>query len=92
MGALARIQLAGDETGKMVEGIMAAVDVRDMTCAQALAVIAKAVAGLANGEALRVRYNADDVKRDLLVWAREGGHCSQEEPPDILKLQQKQSA
>ena len=68
------------------------VDVRDMTCAQALAVVAKAVAGLVNGEALRIRYNADDVKRDLLVWAREGGHRVQEAPPDILRLQRKPSA
>jgi len=66
---------------------MAAADVRDMTCAQALAVVARAVAGLANGEAVRVRSNADDVKRDVRAWARERGHCVEEEPPDTLRVQ-----
>ena len=67
-------------------------DVRDMTCAQALAVVAKAVAGLANGQLLHVRYNADDVKRDVLAWAREGGHRVQEEAPDTLRLQRGRSS
>ena len=62
-------------------------DVRDMTCAQALAVVARAVARLAAEETLRVRHNTDDVKRDLLAWALDGGHRAQEEPPDLLKLQ-----
>ena len=72
-----------------VEDIMtpAAVDVRDMTCAQALAIVAKAVAQLANGQALDVRYNADDVKRDVLAWARDAGHRIQERSPSTLSLQ-----
>jgi proteasome lid subunit RPN8/RPN11/TusA-related sulfurtransferase len=67
-------------------------DVRDMTCAQALAVVAKAVAGLTDGGTLRVRYNASDVKQDLLVWAREGGHRIEDEPPDLLRLERGSSA
>ena len=94
MGALARNQLARDETGKMVEGIMAPAiaDVRDMTCAQALAVVAKAAAQLANGQVLDVRYNADDVKRDVLVWARERGHRVQDTSPGLLTLQPGQAS
>ncbi|MBI4004149.1 MAG: M67 family metallopeptidase [Candidatus Omnitrophica bacterium] len=63
------------------------VDVRDMTCAQALAVVAKAVAGLANGSTLDVSYNADDVKQDVLAWARERGHRVQGASPGHLTLQ-----
>ncbi|MBI4343707.1 MAG: hypothetical protein HY601_02710, partial [Candidatus Omnitrophica bacterium] len=48
----------------------ATVDVRDMLCAQALAVVSAAAARLADGASLDVRYNQDDVKQDLLVWAR----------------------
>lgn len=48
-------------------------DVRDMVCAQALAVVARAVEALSHGACLKALYNADDVKRDLLVWARERG-------------------
>jgi len=70
----------------------ATADVRDMTCSQALAVVAKTVAGLANGQVLHVRYNADDVKRDVLAWAREGGHRVQEEAPDTLRLQRGRSS
>ena len=50
------------------------VNVRDMLCAQALAVVARAVDRLADGEALDVLYSTEDVKRDLLVWARDRGH------------------
>ena len=52
----------------------ATVDVRDMLCAQALALVAKALEPLAPGEALDVRYNADDVRQDLLVWAQGLNH------------------
>lgn len=71
----------------MVEGIMATVDVRDMTCAQALAVVAKALARLTETGSLEVRYNADDVKHDVLAWARAGGHRVQETSPGLLTLQ-----
>ena len=60
----------------MAAGIMAAtVDVREMTCAQALAVASHAIKGLAVGQTLDVVCNAPDVKDDLLIWARELGHA-----------------
>ena len=51
------------------------VDVRDMLCAQALAVVAQALAALSDRQdaTLEVWCNTDDVKRDLLVWAQERG-------------------
>lgn len=52
----------------------ATVDVRDMLCAQALARVAQALEPCAPGEALDVRYNADDVRQDLLVWAQGRGY------------------
>ena len=55
-------------------GAAQAVDVRDMLCAQALAVVARAMKPLRAGDALEVRYNAQDVKHDLLVWAKARGH------------------
>ena len=55
-------------------GVPQAVDVRDMLCAQALAVVARAMKPLRAGDALEVLYNAQDVKRDLLVWAKARGH------------------
>jgi len=70
----------------------AAVDVRDMTCAQALAVIAKAAAQLTNRQMLEVRYTTDDVKRDVLVWARERGHYIHDASPGLLTLQRGSSA
>ena len=58
----------------MGTGIMAmpaaTVDVREMLCAQALTVVAGAAGRLRAGEALEVRYNSDDVKADVLSWAR----------------------
>ena len=64
----------------------ASVDVQDMTCAQALAVVAKSAAQLTGTGALEIRYNADDVKRDVLAWARSGGHLIQEVSPGLLTL------
>ena len=66
--------------------IVTTVDVRDMLCAQALALVAKALARLAPGEALDVRYNADDVRQDLLVWARGLGHPASVTGPMALRL------
>ncbi len=51
-----------------------AVDVRDMLCAQALAVVAKAASTMTLGQALTIFYNAEDVKHDLLIWAEEQGY------------------
>ena len=66
---------------------MVTVDVRDMMCAQALALIAQALARLANGQSLEVVYNAHDVRRDVLAWARDAGHCIQEQTPSTITLQ-----
>ena len=70
-------------------GIMAPaiVDVRDMTCAQALALVGQAVARLGIGQALEILYNADDVKQDVLAWARTLGHRIIERSPDRLHLE-----
>ena len=49
-------------------------DVRDMLCAQALAVIARAIDPVLPGTTLAIQYNAEDVRRDLAAWAKERGH------------------
>jgi TusA-related sulfurtransferase len=51
-----------------------AVDVRDMLCAQALAVVDRALGRLRPGECAAVRYDAEDVERDLIAWVRDRGH------------------
>ena len=61
-----------------------AVDVRDMLCAQALAVVAKAVER-AQGRPVEIAYSTDDVKRDLTVWARERSFAI-EETAGMLRL------
>ena len=50
-----------------------------MVCAQALALVARAVSRLPAGGAIVVRYNAEDVKRDLLVWSATRGHAVRED-------------
>ena len=65
---------------------MATVDVRDMLCAQALARVAQAMARAAQGEALRILYNADDVRRDLLTWAQERRITAQPDGEECLRL------
>jgi TusA-related sulfurtransferase len=62
------------------------VDVRDMLCAQALALVARAMKRLRVGQWLRVLYNAEDVKHDLLVWAQEGGRPVVDEEPSVLQI------
>ncbi len=64
----------------------AAVDVRDMLCAQALAVVAQALEQCRPGTILSVAYNAEDVKRDLLVWARDRGYAVRDVRPDVLQI------
>ena len=79
------------ETEIGMAGIMNApdltLDVRDMLCAQALAVVAQALEGLEAGGTLEVVYNADDVRRDLLVWARDRGHAVVESGDERLRVQ-----
>ncbi len=58
-----------------------------MMCAQALALVAQAVERLAAGAAVAVYYNAEDVKRDLEVWAKEQGHGVREEGTNLLRIQ-----
>lgn len=64
----------------MSEFSTAPVDVRDMLCAQALAVVARAVAQLAPGASLTILVGAEDVRRDLRVWANERGHAVDAQP------------
>ena len=63
------------------------VDVRDMLCAQALAVVAQALGQLKVGEALQIIYNAKDVKGDLIVWAHEQGHGVHETGTAALRIE-----
>ena len=46
------------------------VDVRDMVCAQALAVVSRAVTQGAAGQIFSVLMNAEDVRRDVLAWSQ----------------------
>ncbi|MBI4598027.1 MAG: hypothetical protein HY737_06480 [Candidatus Omnitrophica bacterium] len=50
------------------------VDVRDMLCAQALAVVARAAQPLHAGHTLKILANAEDVRHDLIVWAGARGY------------------
>jgi len=68
-------------------GSTEAVDVRDMMCAQALAVVAQAMERLAPGGILRVAYNADDVRRDLALWVRERGETLVDMDATTLRIQ-----
>jgi len=73
-------------------GIMGApatvrVDVRDMLCAQALAVVAQAMERLQRAQPLEVCYNAEDVRRDLLVWAQDRGYPVREVDGGVLRIE-----
>ena len=61
-------------------------DVREMLCAQALAVVARAMALLGRGRSLAVRYNSEDVKSDLLTWAATQGYDAGDDDPGRLEL------
>jgi len=58
-----------------------------MLCAQALAVVAQAIDRVQIGDAIDVFSNADDVKRDLLLWARERGHPLREGGPGRMSIE-----
>ena len=62
-------------------------DVSDMLCAQALARVAQALSRVPSGESLIVRYNTQDVKRDLLAWARALGHAASEPDGTTLRIE-----
>ena len=68
------------------------VDVSDMLCAQALARVAQALAQVESGEALAVRYNAQDVRRDLLVWSEHQGHRVSEPEASTLRIERRSPA
>ena len=69
-----------------------AVDVRDMLCAQALAVVARAIESLHGGQHLDILYNAEDVKRDLLVWAQDRGHAVRAVEASRLRFERRRAA
>ena len=69
-----------------------AVDVRDMLCAQALAVVGGALKRLAPGEPVDIQYNAADVREDLVRWAADRGHAAVEAGPGRLCLTKKGTA
>ena len=54
------------------------VDVRDMVCAQALALVSRAVLKARSGQALEVLMNMDDVYHDLIVWSQQQGLAVQQ--------------
>jgi hypothetical protein len=62
-----------------------------MLCAQALAVVAQAAARLPRGGTLAIAYNTDDVRRDLLAWARDRGLAVEESSVGILHLRNRSS-
>jgi TusA-related sulfurtransferase len=61
-------------------------DVRDMLCAQALAVVAAALDRLPSGGVVAVAYGAPDVRQDLIAWAAQRGHAVQEPAPGRLLI------
>ena len=65
------------------------VDVREMLCAQALALVAQALAALPSGALVRVRYSMDDVRRDLAAWATERGYGLREAGGDTVEIEKR---
>ncbi len=63
------------------------VDVREMLCAQALAVVAAAIGQVEIGRAIEVLYGTDDVKKDVTVWARAAGHEAALLTPGTLRIE-----
>ena len=52
-----------------------ALDVRNQLCAQALMAVMNGVKKIEAGGTLDITFNSDDVKRDLMTWAKELGHA-----------------
>ena len=65
----------------------AIVDVRDMLCAQALAVVRKSSAQIKGGHFVSVLYNTEDVRRDLLAWVQGRGYSVSEPKPNTIRLE-----
>ena len=57
-----------------------------MLCAQALAIVGQAAESLQAGEVLDVMYNTEDVRRDLLIWARDRGYDSRPASETVLRI------
>ncbi len=62
------------------------IDVRDMLCAQALAVVAQQLARLTAGGRAAIQYNTDDAKHDLIAWANDRGHHVDAATPGTLQI------
>ncbi len=73
--------------GIMEAGAAATIDVRDMLCAQALALVAQAVGRLGCGQAVEVRCNAEDVRRDLSAWAADQGHGLIQVDREVVRIE-----
>ena len=58
-----------------------------MLCAQALATVARALAPLRAGDAVEVRCNAEDVQRDLLIFAKDRGHAVRVTGQAVLRIE-----
>lgn len=67
------------------------VDVRDMLCAQALARVAEAIERVHEGSSVEVLYNAEDVRHDLTVWAKDRGLRITDERVGMLRLTQERN-
>lgn len=68
-------QPANQPTGRPANRPTEIVDVRDLLCAQALALVAQAMRRLPVGGRAEVLVNAEDVTRDVLAWATQEGHA-----------------
>ena len=80
MTGAARADIMTQSGGGVSQPRTTTVDVQDMLCAQALAVVAQALARVAVGEWIDVAWNGDDVRRDLVAWAADRGHRYAEVP------------
>ena len=58
----------------MTGTLFSLVDVRDMSCSQALAQTAQAMQPMTRGAILELLCNAEDVRRDLVAWAQQVRH------------------
>ncbi len=65
------------------------VDVRDMLCAQALAVVSGAVKRSVSGQSVDVCLNSADVRQDLLAWAQSLGHETESLERFVLRIRRK---
>ena len=65
---------------------MTVVNVHDMSCAQALALVAKAADALRPSESLEVQFSTEDVRSDLIIWALSKGFVVQDAAKELLRL------